>query len=41
MKTKLKGNQDKIDKNKNGVIDKNDFAMLRKEKKKKKTILTA
>ena len=31
----LKGNQDKIDKNKNGKIDAEDFKMLRKDKKEK------
>ena len=39
-KKKLKGNQKKIDKNKNGMIDAGDFAILKTEKK-QKTILTA
>jgi len=38
-KKKLKGNQKKIDKNKNGRIDAGDFAILKKQKK-QKTILT-
>jgi hypothetical protein len=33
MKEDLKGNQDKIDKNKNGKIDAEDFKLLKKEKK--------
>jgi hypothetical protein len=33
MKEDLKGNQDKIDKNKNGKIDSEDFKLLKKEKK--------
>ena len=32
----LKGNQKKLDKNKNNKIDKGDFKLLKKKKKKKK-----
>jgi len=34
---KLKGNQNKLDANKDGKISKEDFALLKKKKKKKKT----
>jgi hypothetical protein len=40
MNEKLVGNQNKIDKNKNGKIDSEDFKMLRKESKKTKSVLT-
>ncbi len=35
MKKKLKGNQRRLDVNKNGRIDKIDFMILKKRKKKK------
>jgi hypothetical protein len=34
---KLKGNQNKLDANKDGKISKEDFVLLKKKKKKKKT----